>query len=61
MEWDSGHINKYIYDEQNNIYTIRKVQEPRMLFEELIAVGCRVKRGTEVLSVKYVYFITYIK
>ncbi|CAC5366427.1 unnamed protein product [Mytilus coruscus] len=47
VEWDSGHINKYIYDEQNNIYTIRKVQEPRFLFEEMIAVGCRVKRGDD--------------
>ncbi|OPL33625.1 hypothetical protein AM593_00474, partial [Mytilus galloprovincialis] len=47
VEWDSGHTNKYFVDEQNNIYTIRKVQEPRILFEELIAVGCRVKRGND--------------
>ncbi|XP_076101638.1 uncharacterized protein LOC143071297 [Mytilus galloprovincialis] len=47
VEWDSGNINKYIYDEQNNIYTIRKVQEHRIIFEEIIAVGCRVKRGND--------------
>ncbi|XP_052100273.1 uncharacterized protein LOC127734448 [Mytilus californianus] len=47
VEWDSGHVNKYFYDEQDNIYTIRKVQEPRFLFEEMIAVGCRVKRGND--------------
>ncbi|XP_063433137.1 uncharacterized protein LOC134715128 isoform X2 [Mytilus trossulus] len=47
VEWDSGHTNKYFVDEQNNIYTIRKVQEPRILFEELIAVGCRVTRGND--------------
>ncbi|VDI05811.1 Hypothetical predicted protein [Mytilus galloprovincialis] len=47
VEWDSGHLNGYIYDELNNIYSIKKVYEPRVLFDEMVAVGCKVTRGND--------------
>ena len=46
VEWDSSHVNRYIYDEQRGIRTVIQVQEPRRLIDEIIAVGCRVTRGT---------------
>ncbi|XP_063435638.1 uncharacterized protein LOC134716557 [Mytilus trossulus] len=47
VEWDSGHLNVYIYDELNNIYSIKKVHESRVLFDEMVAVGCKVTRGND--------------
>ncbi|XP_052100278.1 uncharacterized protein LOC127734449 isoform X2 [Mytilus californianus] len=47
VEWDSGHLNVYIYDELNHIYSIKKVHEPRVLFDEMVAVGCKVTRGND--------------
>lgn len=46
VEWDSGNENVYRYDEANECYDIEPVNEPRRLENELIVVGCRVKRGT---------------
>ena len=45
VEWDSGHKNCYGYDERRNAYDIKPVNEPRRLVDDLIAVGCKVKRG----------------
>ena len=45
VEWDSGYVNSYIYNEQLNAYTIQKVYEQRIRVFEMIAVGCRVVRG----------------
>jgi hypothetical protein len=45
VEWDSGHVNMCMYSEQLNAYTIQKVNEQRIRFCEMIAVGCRVVRG----------------
>ncbi|VDH98865.1 Hypothetical predicted protein [Mytilus galloprovincialis] len=47
VEWDNGHLNMYIYDERLDIYSIKKVQEPRVLVDELVAVGCKVTRGKD--------------
>ncbi|XP_052100600.1 uncharacterized protein LOC127734651 [Mytilus californianus] len=47
VEWDSGNENIYRYDETNECYDIEPVNEPRRLENELIAVGCRVKRGKD--------------
>ncbi|XP_076101172.1 uncharacterized protein LOC143070956 [Mytilus galloprovincialis] len=44
IEWDSGHLNKYIYDEKVNFYSVKKVDEPRVLVDKLVAVGCKVTR-----------------
>jgi hypothetical protein len=33
------------YDERINDYDIKPVNEPRRLVDDLIAVGCKVKRG----------------
>ena len=45
VEWDSGYRNDYCYDERINAYDIKPVNEPRRLVDDLIAVGCKVKRG----------------
>ncbi|VDI16816.1 Hypothetical predicted protein [Mytilus galloprovincialis] len=45
VEWDHGQENVYAYDEQRHIYKIMKVNEPRILVDEIIAVGCKVVRG----------------
>lgn len=45
VEWDSGYVNSYMYNEQLNAYTIQKVYEQRIRVFEMIAVGCRVVRG----------------
>ncbi|XP_052100423.1 uncharacterized protein LOC127734537 isoform X2 [Mytilus californianus] len=45
IEWDHGTQCVYPYDEQTDIDHIIKVNEVRMLVDELIAVGCRVVRG----------------
>jgi hypothetical protein len=45
VEWDSGHKNCYGYHEGVNVYEIKPVNEPRRLVDDLIAVGCKVKRG----------------
>ncbi|VDI35530.1 Hypothetical predicted protein, partial [Mytilus galloprovincialis] len=47
VEWDSGNENVYRYDETNQCYDIEPVNEPRRLENELIVVGCRVKRGKD--------------
>ncbi|XP_052100425.1 uncharacterized protein LOC127734539 [Mytilus californianus] len=47
VEWDHGQTNVYAYDEQRHIYKIIKVNEPRILVDEMIAVGCRVVRGQD--------------
>ncbi|CAG2195779.1 unnamed protein product [Mytilus edulis] len=41
VEWDNGHLNIYAYDEPLEIYSIKKVDEPRVLVDELVAVGCK--------------------
>jgi len=43
VEWDSGYKNCYCYDERRN--DIKPVNEQRRLVDDLIAVGCKVKRG----------------
>lgn len=45
VEWDHGNIYPYVYDEQMDRVQIKKVNEPRILVDEMIAVGCRVVRG----------------
>ncbi|CAC5378112.1 unnamed protein product [Mytilus coruscus] len=45
VEWDHGRRLGYVFDEEMNIYQIRKVNEARILVNEMIAVGCRVIRG----------------
>jgi hypothetical protein len=45
VEWDSGYKNCYRYHEGRNAYDIKPVSEPRTLVDDLIAVGCKVKRG----------------
>jgi len=43
VEWDNGISNRYRF--HDNEYDVTVVDEPRQLFDELIAVGCVVKRG----------------
>lgn len=45
VEWDNGHKNVYHYDESIKKYDIKPINEPRRLVDDLIAVGCKVKRG----------------
>ncbi|CAC5378105.1 unnamed protein product [Mytilus coruscus] len=45
VEWDHGQRLGYVFDEHMNRYQIRKVNEARILVNEMIAVGCRVVRG----------------
>lgn len=45
VEWDSGVKNCYHYDDSQRLYDIKPVNEPRRLVDEMIAVGCKVKRG----------------
>ena len=45
VEWDDGDRNLYQFDEDICMFSIKKVDEPRILEDELIAVGCRVERG----------------
>ncbi|XP_052100599.1 uncharacterized protein LOC127734650 [Mytilus californianus] len=47
VEWDSGHKNCYHYDEGKKRFDIKPVNEPRRLVDEMIAVGCKVKRGKD--------------
>ncbi|XP_076101175.1 uncharacterized protein LOC143070959 [Mytilus galloprovincialis] len=47
VEWDHGVIYPYPHDEQMDRLQLRKVNEPRILVNELIAVGCRVVRGQD--------------
>ncbi|CAG2236879.1 unnamed protein product [Mytilus edulis] len=47
IEWDHGQRLGYVFDECTNIYQIRKVNEARILVNEMIAVGCRVVRGPD--------------
>ncbi|XP_052100602.1 uncharacterized protein LOC127734652 [Mytilus californianus] len=47
VEWDSGLKNCYNYDESIKCYDIKPVNEPRRLVDEMIAVGCKVKRGKD--------------
>ncbi|CAC5422046.1 unnamed protein product [Mytilus coruscus] len=47
VEWDHGNILTYLHDEHMDRLQIRKVNEPRILVDELIAVGCRVVRGQD--------------
>ncbi|XP_071167685.1 uncharacterized protein [Mytilus edulis] len=47
VEWDNGHKNVYHYDESIKTYDIKPVNEPRRLVDDLIAVGCKVKRGKD--------------
>ncbi|VDI11229.1 Hypothetical predicted protein [Mytilus galloprovincialis] len=47
VEWDSGVKNCYHYDESQRLYDIKPVNEPRRLVDEMIAVGCKVKRGKD--------------
>ncbi|XP_076100871.1 uncharacterized protein LOC143070483 [Mytilus galloprovincialis] len=47
VEWDHGAIYPYPHDEQIDRLQLRKVNEPRILIDELIAVGCRVVRGPD--------------
>ncbi|VDH98864.1 Hypothetical predicted protein [Mytilus galloprovincialis] len=43
--WDNGHNNIYRYEESSNTFNLRRVNEKRILVDEMIAVGCRVVRG----------------
>ena len=45
VKWDSGDTNIYMQSDEANNYDLRKVDEPRKLVDEMIAVGCRVVRG----------------
>ncbi|XP_052100272.1 uncharacterized protein LOC127734447 isoform X2 [Mytilus californianus] len=45
--WDNGHNNIYRYDESSNMFNLRRVNENRILVNEMIAVGCRVVRGED--------------
>ncbi|XP_052100433.1 uncharacterized protein LOC127734545 [Mytilus californianus] len=45
VKWDSGDTNIYMQCDETNTYDLRKVDEPRILVDEMIAVGCRVVRG----------------
>ncbi|CAG2223913.1 unnamed protein product [Mytilus edulis] len=47
VEWDHGAIYPYPYDEHMDRLQLRKVNEPRVLVNELIAVGCRIVRGRD--------------
>ncbi|CAC5419363.1 unnamed protein product [Mytilus coruscus] len=47
VEWDSGHKNCYRYDENIKVFDIKPVNEPRRLIDEMIGVGCKVKRGKD--------------
>ncbi|XP_063431215.1 uncharacterized protein LOC134713863 [Mytilus trossulus] len=47
VAWDHGAIYPYPYDEMMGRLQLRKVHEPRILVDELIAVGCRVVRGQD--------------
>ncbi|XP_063435649.1 E3 ubiquitin-protein ligase Ufd4-like [Mytilus trossulus] len=47
VEWDHGNRLTYRYDEQKDRYQVRKVDEARILVDEMIAVGCRVVRGQD--------------
>ncbi|XP_052099554.1 uncharacterized protein LOC127734036 [Mytilus californianus] len=47
VEWDSGHKNRYLYDENMKVFHIKPVNEPRRLIDEIIGVGCKVKRGKD--------------
>ncbi|VDI57850.1 E3 ubiquitin-protein ligase HECTD1 [Mytilus galloprovincialis] len=47
VEWDSGVKNCYHYDDSQRLYDIKPVNEPRRLVDEMIAVGCKVKRGKD--------------
>ncbi|XP_063433134.1 uncharacterized protein LOC134715126 [Mytilus trossulus] len=45
--WDNGHNNIYRYEESSNTFNLRRVNEKRILVDEMIAVGCRVVRGED--------------
>ncbi|CAC5378106.1 unnamed protein product [Mytilus coruscus] len=45
VQWDNGDTNIYRQCDETNTYNLRKVDEPRILVDEMIAVGCRVVRG----------------
>ena len=45
VEWDSGNRNSYGYEEDKKIFEVKIVNEPRLLLDDIIAVGCKVKRG----------------
>ncbi|CAC5419364.1 unnamed protein product [Mytilus coruscus] len=47
VEWDSGHKNCYLYDENIKVFDIKPVNEPRRLIDAIIGVGCKVKRGKD--------------
>ncbi|VDI16815.1 Hypothetical predicted protein [Mytilus galloprovincialis] len=45
VQWDNGDTNIYMQCDETSTYSLRKVDEPRILVDEMIAVGCRVVRG----------------
>ncbi|CAG2236876.1 unnamed protein product [Mytilus edulis] len=45
VHWDNGDTNIYMQCDETSTYNLRKVDEPRILVDEMIAVGCRVVRG----------------
>ncbi|XP_071166583.1 uncharacterized protein [Mytilus edulis] len=47
VEWDNGHNSIYRYEESSNTFNLRRVNEKRILVDEMIAVGCRVVRGED--------------
>ncbi|CAC5420224.1 unnamed protein product [Mytilus coruscus] len=47
VEWDHGLVCPYDYVDERDVQHIVKVNEVRMLVDELIAVGCRVVRGQD--------------
>ena len=53
MHWDNGDTNIYMQCDETSTYNLRKVDEPRILVDEMIAVGCRVVRGTNKAHLLY--------
>ncbi|XP_052098855.1 uncharacterized protein LOC127733549 [Mytilus californianus] len=47
VEWDHGEQNSNVQCDESNTYSLRKVDEPKVLVDEMTAVGCRVVRGND--------------
>ena len=55
VEWDSGHVNIYKYNQLLG-FDVLPVEEPRILKDELIAVGCLVQRGKDLFVIFHLSF-----
>ncbi|XP_063431233.1 uncharacterized protein LOC134713877 [Mytilus trossulus] len=47
VQWDNGDTNIYMQCDETCTFSLRKVDEPKVLVDEMIAVGCRVVRGQD--------------